>query len=360
MRFLIAIITVCTLICSADCAHACNIPVFRFALERWTPDAMEVIVFHEAPLSESEQRVVSQLDSASGHSNVKVILRDVSDGTLAESLQVLGIELPDLDSFSGSTAIVRSRAGRGKSLTIWTGPVNQLAVDEMLTSPVRKELSERLLSGDSIVWLVLKSTDDEKSAQVVAQLQDSLPQIARQIPFPEGIGLPGSELYAAIPLDMRFTVLEVDADDPEEAFLREWLTKFHPEAYDSGDPLIVPVFGRGRALEVIPARALNPSLIDQLCVFLCGACSCQVKDLNPGFDLLISTDWHGELFGEEDPEFLDDGLQRTSPNAEPELIEIPPGLPQERSETSVIPAREVTPHLLSNRQTQLTLRGSDS
>ncbi|MFM2004098.1 MAG: hypothetical protein RI963_3524, partial [Planctomycetota bacterium] len=27
-------------------AMACNIPVFRYALERWRPDACEVIVFH--------------------------------------------------------------------------------------------------------------------------------------------------------------------------------------------------------------------------------------------------------------------------------------------------------------------------
>ncbi|TWT51859.1 hypothetical protein KOR42_33330 [Thalassoglobus neptunius] len=330
MRFLLTFVALSTFFSVSIPACACNIPVFRFALERWTPDAMEVIVLHDAPFSESEQRVLSELDSASEHSNIKVILRDVSHGTLEGSLKKLDIESAELKSFTGPTAVIRSRAGRGKSITIWTGPVKELAVSEMITSPVRNELSKRLLSGDSIVWLVLKSADDKKSAQVVTQLRDSLPQIARQIPFPEGIGLPGSELYAAIPLDMRFTVLEVDPNDPKEAFLKEWLTKFHPDDYAAGDPLIVPVFGRGRALEVIPARALNPSLIDQLCVFLCGACSCQVKDLNPGFDLLISTDWHSELFGEEAPEFLDDGLQRAAPDSEPEFIEIPPGLPQDR------------------------------
>ncbi len=59
-------------------------------------------------------------------------------------------------------------------------------------------------------------------------------------------------------------------------------------------PVVVPVFGRGRALEVIPAADLTGSLIEDLTLYLSGPCSCQVKERNPGFDLLMATDWERE------------------------------------------------------------------
>jgi len=31
-------------------AHACTIPVFRYALERWELTAYEIVVYHKAPL----------------------------------------------------------------------------------------------------------------------------------------------------------------------------------------------------------------------------------------------------------------------------------------------------------------------
>ncbi len=96
------------------------------------------------------------------------------------------------------------------------------------------------------------------------------------------------------------------------------------EASEKDEPLVAPVFGRGRALEVIPAKQLNASLIEDLTMFLCGACSCQVKERNPGFDLLLSTDWNRELFGEdgETPPTVTT-LQRTP--LLPSLLTIPPG-----------------------------------
>jgi hypothetical protein len=43
-------------------AMACNIPVFRYALERWRPDACEVIVFHEGELKPDEMSALAKLE----------------------------------------------------------------------------------------------------------------------------------------------------------------------------------------------------------------------------------------------------------------------------------------------------------
>ena len=47
---------------AAGPASACNVPVFRYALERWKPDAYEVHVFHKGPLSERDRAAVRLLE----------------------------------------------------------------------------------------------------------------------------------------------------------------------------------------------------------------------------------------------------------------------------------------------------------
>lgn len=146
--------------------------------------------------------------------------------------------------------------------------------------------------------------------------------LEKKVPMPEGIGLPGSELFSDVPLLLKFSLLEIDATDPKEAFLVKFLTGIQSDAFADGEPLLVPVFGRGRALEVIPASDLTSSLIEDLTMFLSGACSCQVKERNPGFDLLIAADWDKELFG-EDGEVPPDAPERQQTGGKPVLVPIP-------------------------------------
>ena len=35
-------------------SRACNVPVFRYALERWAADHFEVVIFHRGPLGQAE------------------------------------------------------------------------------------------------------------------------------------------------------------------------------------------------------------------------------------------------------------------------------------------------------------------
>jgi hypothetical protein len=156
-------------------------------------------------------------------------------------------------------------------------------------------------------------------------LQGELQQLSEEIPLPEGIGLPGSELFSEIPLLMRFSVLEIDPADSDEQFLTSLLKGFEPDSIDNGQPLVVPVFGRGRALEVIPAGQVNAGLVEDLTLFLCGACSCQVKERNPGFDLLISAKWEAELFGENAEIMATKFSTEEEEIGLPVLLEIPSG-----------------------------------
>lgn len=337
-RFIVAIVV------SAAVANACNIPVFRFALERWKSDSCEVVVFYDGSLSADDQTTVVDLERASlakdGLANLNVIrcdLRNNKDLELSDlwliikKLTATEVAAKEKSEAKQPMLVARSLKGRGTTINHWYGSLQEAKAAALVESPVRSELTKRLQAGDAIVWLVLKSSDDQKMTAVRDLLKTQCEELPNKVELPEGIGLPGSELYSEVPLLLQFSVLEIDPSDLKEQYLVRQLKGFHANRVADDEPLIVPVFGRGRALEVIPAAQLNADLMHDLTEFLCGACSCQVKEQNPGFDLLLSTNWNAALFGEDSegppPEAAAGNGQNkgTSQNNEPELVPIPSG-----------------------------------
>lgn len=324
--FRVVLCSTAFMICSA--AAACNIPVFRFALERWKPDTCELIVFHQVELSAEDERIVQDLERVSlakdGDANLNVIRCDLSQNEDQE-LSDLWQSVKEKTGSTLPVLVARSLKGRGKTINHWHGSLQEAQKTGLIESPVRAELTKRLQSGDAIVWLLLKSADSQKTTAVRKLLRDQCNQLPHKVELPEGIGLPGSELYSEVPLLLQFSVLEIDPGDPREQFLVQQLTGFQADAATGGEPLIVPVFGRGRALEVIPAAQLNADLIYELTEYLCGACSCQVKEQNPGFDLLLSTDWNAALFGDDSEGPPPEATDANSQTKTPELVPIPSG-----------------------------------
>lgn len=308
---------------------ACNIPVFRYALERWKPDVSEIVVFVDAALAKDQTELLKQYGYGAeddvANRSIKFKLVDVQEplegtyGVLFKSVNLEeSVELPYL--------VVRNSHRYGP-VSAWQGPLKAVHESHLLDSPVRQELGRRLLAGHSIVWLMLESNDEEKNALAKKRVQEQCDALSSSVTLPEGIGLPGSELFATVPLYLKFSLLEVDRNDKQEEFLVKMLSGYQPEALADGEPLLVPVFGRGRALEVIPADQLDDQLVADLTQFLCAACSCQVKEQNPGFDLLLSVDWDKELFGEEglQPPMVATGDARPAGQKTPKLLTIPSG-----------------------------------
>ncbi|QDT61192.1 hypothetical protein SV7mr_37240 [Stieleria bergensis] len=310
-------------------AGACNIPVFRYALERWKPDQAELVIFHDAPLTESQQTLAEKLTRATvakdqGTLNAEVRFVNViknSDDELTDlwrswNEQGKPLQLP--------MVLARTKVARGKRVNHFHGPLEDQTVTQFLQSPIRRQLRERLLAGHSVVWLLVRGKNEPQNQAARNTLNKTMRQLERTIELPEGIGLPGSELYADTPLVVQFSLLEMDANDARERMLASLLTGIRKQAFEEGQPLLVPVFGRGRALEVIPGEDLSAGLISELTRFLSGACSCQVKEQNPGFDLMIAADWDQELFGGSQNRPPDRSSQEGQ-NREPEYVPIPPG-----------------------------------
>ncbi|MCA9138389.1 MAG: hypothetical protein KDB00_16575 [Planctomycetales bacterium] len=337
-----AMVAMCLTIALAPTADACNIPVFRYALERWKPDSCEVIVFYENELSPEQDALVDQLNACTsgqgGHANARLFRVNTDRNAKTDSSAKSDAANSDADSehadlwsdlrqdsgVSLPHVLVRTKLGQGRFINHWNGSLVEATPSKLFQSPARTEIRSRLLAGHSVVWLLIRSGDREKSENAKKQAEETFKTLASKVQLPEGIGLPGSELYAEVPLVVKFSLLEIDADDPNEAFVSELLTGLRLSDYEAGEPLLVPVFGRGRALEVIPARDLSPRLMEELTMFLSGACSCQVKEQNPGFDLLIDADWDGQLFGDEENRPPDRSAEEGQ-NRNPVLVPIPAG-----------------------------------
>ena len=110
-------------------AQACNIPVFRYALERWNADEVEIVVFMDQRLTKEQSDYIEKLQqqsvTAGGPVNCRVapvMVRDDetdSEQTLWHSLRQAGetVKLPFV--------VARSRSGRGRIMNHWKASLDQ-------------------------------------------------------------------------------------------------------------------------------------------------------------------------------------------------------------------------------------------
>src|SRR5437899_1156620 len=60
-RVAVVLVVAFSLLIAARDAAACQIPVFRYALERWQPESVEIVIFHQGPLTKAQQSTIAAL-----------------------------------------------------------------------------------------------------------------------------------------------------------------------------------------------------------------------------------------------------------------------------------------------------------
>ena len=294
-------------------ALACNVPVFRYALERWQAEPYEAVIFHRGPLSPAERAALVALEKArdDSHANLNVTLADVDFplGRLPAKLwkSRTNAPLPHL--------VVSYQGGATEGLVAWAGPLNESAARTLADSPVRRALAKELLAGKSAVWLLLESGNATADAAAAALLEKELRVQEKELELPPAAP-DDPKMRAKLPLRIAFSVLRLPRTDPAEAPFITQLLAGESQTNQPPVPVAFPVFGRGRALAALSGGDLSADVIESASRFLTGACSCEVKELNPGKDLLLAADWDS-IFEEALPP------EERTPLANPV---IPPGL----------------------------------
>ncbi|MBM4069778.1 MAG: hypothetical protein FJ271_12625 [Planctomycetes bacterium] len=271
-------------------AGACNIPVFRFALDRWRPDRYELVLLHDEPLAEEDRRLLEKLqeytDRPDCPANVNLTRVDLSrkhDGAwdkLAKQAPrpCLVLRFPDAADIAAP---------------IWTGAFSGETVRSILDSPARRRIAKQIWAGTSAVWLLLESGDPKKDSAALATLKAGLVKLERSLKLPDITTAPQDKLLnpRGPKVRLEFSVLSVSRADAAEDMLVRMLLQTEEGLHERREPMVFPVFGRGIVLHALVGKGITERNIGESAAFLTGACSCEVKRLNPGVDLLITADW---------------------------------------------------------------------
>jgi len=279
-------------------AVACSVPVFRYALERWPVDDYLAVVFHSGPLTEEGKRIVRRLKGQSEETLVRVNL-SVKTADLArleeDPLRDLWDSIPEANPPWIVLLYGPESAAQGVA---WSGALSEANAASILDSPARRTIFERLLAGDSAVWLLLESGDAAKSDAARERLSATLDAMEREMQLPE-IAPEDREILwgdeeAGPPLRIDFSTVRVNRADPAEEVLASTLLRSEPDLLDdafTSEPMVFPIYGRGHALYALAGKGITEANLLMAGQFITGPCSCEIKALNPGFDLLMRNDW---------------------------------------------------------------------
>jgi len=270
-----------------DPGLACDNPVYRYALENW--DAADFLLMVAAGQAAARPEL-DRLTKLEPRPNLRLL--DAGDD---DPLRRLAADE------GGELVLLAPAAERASGpVAVWSGAGPE-AVARIVDSPTRRDLAARLIAGEAIVWVVVES---DSAADMDRQLEKlgtlittyietvvSQDESLRASPPPAVPGVPTAE-----PIDKsafwppRMSILRVRADDPAEEVLVALLRSNLDEP--AAGPHVFPVFGRGRVLGGMPLAKLDAAKFRSAGDFLTGACSCEVKEMNPGRDLLVAADWN--------------------------------------------------------------------
>ena len=278
------IVLMAILLVAAGRGYACPVPVFRYALERWVPDCYDAMLIIRGR-TDGDPNVSLLQDEIAETLNLRLGQVDLASGTDEQIKGLLGDQVPE----KLPALALWYPWQRGRAAPLWVGEFTSSTMPALADSPVRKELAKRLTEGNSAVWILLKSGNAAKDAKVLDLLEKQLEEATRQLKetpplYVDEQAVPG--------LSYEFSILPVSRSDPAEKMLLTMLLNSEPDLNEyAEEPIVFPVFGRGRVLFALVADGINAENIQETIAFLVGPCGCEIKAMNPGVDLLMDANW---------------------------------------------------------------------
>lgn len=267
---------------------ACTIPVFRYALECWEADPYTAIVFYKEPLTAAEKNAIAGANRSPV--NLDIRLADLNGELPAELKKLWEREQPQAVL---PWMVIRYPGVFWEILqcdTLWAGTFDEKALAMVVDSPARAQVAAAILHGVSVVWIFIESGNKPEDDAKIQVLEDCLAWVTQEAELmkEDGEGVMVEKIV--------FRVIRLSRDDPREAMFIRMLLLTDPdhEAYKD-QPITFPIFGQGRAIWPLIGEGINTNIIKATCAFMLGFCSCEVKDMNPGTDMLIQADWYSML-----------------------------------------------------------------
>ncbi|HVR83133.1 MAG TPA: hypothetical protein VMU54_02400, partial [Planctomycetota bacterium] len=183
----------------------CNIPVFRYALERWPAGAYDVVAVHRGPLTEEQGEAIRILRQSGSNLDVdRIDLAEPLPPKRKALMGRLGLEAPCLVALYPDT---QDEA--------WRGPLRADAARDLVDSPVRQEIARRILGGQSGVWILLESGDASKDDPAAELLGKELSRLEQSLKLPAHHP-DDPPLLSDLPVKVAFSVLRLSRTEPTE------------------------------------------------------------------------------------------------------------------------------------------------
>jgi len=339
---LVLLAALSAVLCFAPSARACDVPVFRYALERWQPGRYNLIVFNRGKLDGDANTTVTWLSGLARDPNrpcnlgvysFDVAAAESGDPNAAMPAVVLALWEATCKDKPLPRMVACYPGTPGRLIPAWSGPVTPQAARALVDSPVRRKIVEAIVKGESVVWVLLECGDKAKDSAAAELMTDQLAKLQKAMALPDsnapGADLAGIDYSEGPPIRIGFSMVRVRRDDPAEAALAQMLLGTEDDLAEAAanEPAAFAVFGQGRSMLALLGAGINRDNLAQDAGFLCGACSCMVKEQNPGVDLLFAADWYAPFRGMP---------AATSPL--PDVIAPPATMPATMQPASAVPA----------------------
>jgi hypothetical protein len=288
--FLLVMQCLAAIACLHQAVFACSVPVFRYGLEHWKPDPYRMLIIHRGALDAEAKKLAEHLKGASTRANLTVHDADLAQSPAPE---VFGA-WKAAGSPEGASLVVLPPPTSHVPGIVWSGPLTAANIANLIDSPARKTIATRLGDGDSAVWILLESGDKAADEAAASLLQGRLDYLGTVMELPKLDEQDVRNGLVSLPADglkLSFSLVRISRSDPAEQAFTQMLLATEPDLKDGNGPIAFPVFGQGRALYALVGKGIKHETIDEAASFLVGSCSCQVKEKNPGADLLMAVDW---------------------------------------------------------------------
>ena len=275
-------------ITSIACAagRLCDTPVYRYALYRWSPSPYLIVAFTgTAPdagraLDRAEQRVIKALQAQEPANGMWVRIDPDGDAAVLETLPPALREAVEARKPTPHSEVWLVNP-RGQ--VVDRTPASKLDLPKWFDSPARRAVRKQIEQDKVGVFVLLESPDHpDKNKAAWKTIEQAINEIQSG----------KIKLHTAPSVtDPEVGVVRLARDDPaEQAFVRQLLL-LEPDLGETKGPIVFLVFGRGRALFSCLGKGIRVDNLARDVEFVSGACSCTVKDQNPGLDLLMPCDW---------------------------------------------------------------------
>jgi hypothetical protein len=264
---------------------ACTNPVYMYAFDHWRPDYYDAVIMYKGSLSDSQVKTIDILNEAisAGKLNIRLQTIDIESDSARNKYHLKEdntVEYPRLSLWFPKEM--------GNTSPFWSVKLSEENIKAIIQSPARISLINDLQRGVPSVWIFIPSGKKETDQKALSTLQ-------REIKLANDSLKKDMQNESKTAVFVPLSIITLAKDKPAEAYTLCMLLNALGGIENTSGPKVLPVFGRGRLLCKVQDQMIQKEIIQSLCKFVTGPCACQVKESNPGMDLLLYSDWQNSF-----------------------------------------------------------------